>query len=339
MTQVTPGSAADLAGLTRGATVVEVDGSDLVNGSDVSTLNVGLFPQKAGERHTLVVKDADASLSRTVVLTSGTVTSVPVQNVKTIDTSSGKVGYMLFNDHNYPSESLLVNGIALLKAAGVQDLVLDLRYNGGGLLDVASEMAYMIAGPQSSGKVFERAAFNDKNPFKLTDADKVTPFHSTAMGFSVAKGYTLPFLGLNRIYVLTSSRTCSASEAIVNGLRGVGIEVNLIGDATCGKPYGFYPQENCGTTFFAVQFQGFNQLGFGDYSDGMVPTCHASDDYTRQLGDPAERQLATALSYRASGVRPAFVGNTGKDRLKSESGGAALTVPENPARNNRILRH
>ncbi|MBK7655087.1 MAG: peptidase [Betaproteobacteria bacterium] len=339
MTQVAPGSVAALAGLARGATVLMVDGADLVNGNDVNTLNAGLFPSKGGERHTVVVKDAGASSSRTVVLTSGPVTTVPVQNVKTIDTASGNVGYMLFNDHNYPSEALLINGISALKAAGVQDLVLDLRYNGGGLLDVAAELAYMIAGPQTSGKVFERSMFNDKNPFKLTDAETVTPFHSSAVGFSATRGQTLPYLGINRIYVLTSSRTCSASEAIVNGLRGAGIEVNLIGDTTCGKPYGFYPRDNCGTTFFAVQFQGFNHLGFGDYSDGMVPTCRASDDYTRQLGDPAEGQLAAALSYRASGMCPAYVATSAKDRLKGASGAIALTVPENPARNNRILRH
>ena len=58
--------------------------------------------------------------------------------------------------------------------------------------------------------------------------------------------------------VLTGPDTCSASESVINGLRGVDVEVNLIGGPTCGKPYGFYPQDNCGTTYFAIQFQGVN---------------------------------------------------------------------------------
>ena len=106
-------------------------------------------------------------------------------------------------------------------------------------------------------------------------AEKITPFHSTAQGFSLPDGQALPTLNLSRVYVLVGSGTCSASEAIVNGLRGVGVTVNLIGATTCGKPYGFYPTDNCDTTYFAIQFQGVNQLGQGDYADGFAPTCAA----------------------------------------------------------------
>jgi hypothetical protein len=261
-----------------------------------------------------------------------------VQNVKTISTPSGLVGYMLFNDHNYPSEAMLVNGITQLKAAGVQDLVLDLRYNGGGLLDVAAELAYMVAGPQTAGKTFEKLSFNDKNPFKLSDADTITPFYSSAVGFSATKGEALPYLGLNRAYVLTSSGTCSASEAIINGLRGAGIEVILLGGTTCGKPYGFLPQDNCGTTYFAIQFKGVNNLGYGDYSDGLAPTCHVADDFSRQLGDPLEGQLAAALSYRSTGTCVAATGVATKDFARATGRGLALSIPANPARQNRILR-
>ena len=78
-------------------------------------------------------------------------------------------------------------------------------------------------------------------------------------------------LNLNRVVVISGSGTCSASESIINGLRGVGVDVVLIGDTTCGKPYGFYAIDNCGTTYFTVQFKGVNALGFGDYADGFSP--------------------------------------------------------------------
>ena len=76
--------------------------------------------------------------------------------------------------------------------------------------------------------------------------------------------------------------------------------VNLIGGTTCGKPYGFFPQDNCGTTYFAIQFQGVNQQGFGDYGDGFAPTCAVADDFGHALGDPAEGRLAAALSFRST---------------------------------------
>ena len=102
--------------------------------------------------------------------------------------------------------------------------------------------------------------------------------------------------------ILTGPGTCSASELIINGLRGVDVKVNLIGETTCGKPYGFYPTPNCGTTYFAIQIQVVNQKNFGDYADGFAPICSVSDDFTRPLGDPLEGQLSAALNYRASGI-------------------------------------
>ena len=143
-----PNTPASLAGVGRGAKVLGVDAVDVVNSKTVDVINAALFPSGAGQSHTFNLQDADGSL-RTVVLKSAQITKTPVQNVKSLDTASGKVGYLLFNDHVATSEAQLVAAVTKLKADGVQDLVLDIRYNGGGLLDIASELAYMIAGPAS----------------------------------------------------------------------------------------------------------------------------------------------------------------------------------------------
>ncbi|MEO1359914.1 MAG: peptidase, partial [Pseudomonadota bacterium] len=123
-------------------------------------------------------------------------------------------------------------------------------------------------------------------------------------------------LDLNRVFILATEDTCSASEAVINGLRGIDVEVVLIGDTTCGKPYGFFPQDNCGTTFYTIQFQGANDKGFGDFADGFIPAnssasfgisvpgCQASDDFTKVLGDETEGLLAAALQYRTAGTCP-----------------------------------
>ena len=96
----------------------------------------------------------------------------------------------------------------------------------------------------------------------------------------------------------------------MNGLRGVGVDVIQIGSTTCGKPYGFYPEENCGTTYFTIQFRGVNDADFGDYTDGFSPAasddgeaqvlgCQVADDFSQQLGNPAENRLEVALAYQA----------------------------------------
>ncbi len=98
-------------------------------------------------------------------MVSANVASQSVQNVTTIPTTTGPVGYMLFNDHLAPAEAALLDAVTALKSAGVKDLVLDIRYNGGGYLDIASEAAYMIAGPgPTAGMTFELTQFNSKHP-------------------------------------------------------------------------------------------------------------------------------------------------------------------------------
>jgi carboxyl-terminal processing protease len=321
-----PGSPAATppASLARGAKLLTIDGVDLVNATDqasVNILNAGLSPQTVGESHTFTVLDEGATAPRTVTMVSANVTSTPVQNVHTVTAPNGNlVGYMLFNDHLATAESELVAAFSQLQGAGVHDLVLDIRYNGGGYLDIASEVAYMIAGPgPTTGQTFELSQFNSKHPTvdPVTGAT-ITPvgFHSTTQGFSTTAGQALPSLNLSRVFVLTTASTCSASESIINSLRGVNVQVIEVGSTTCGKPYGFYPADNCGVTYFTIEFQGINAQGFGDYPDGftpqntvategvLVPGCSVADDFTHALGDSAEGLLASALSYQSSGSCP-----------------------------------
>ncbi|MEM7366827.1 MAG: S41 family peptidase [Pseudomonadota bacterium] len=291
----------------------------MINGNDVDTLNNGLFPSAAGESHEFTIQDLGSSSSRTVTLTAQVVTATQVQNVTTIDTDTGKVGYMYFDDHNDPAEQLLIDAFTELRDAEVTDLVLDLRYNPGGLVGIASEVAYMIAGRERTiGKTFTQFEYNDK----YTDFDPFTgspntpiPFVSTSIGYSATPNVALPQLNLDRVFVLTTADTCSASELIMNALRGIDVEVILIGRTTCGKPYGFVPEDNCGTTYFSIQFRGINAKGFGDYGDGLSPSsnpvnddqlpgCSVADDLSNALGDPNEGLFSAALYYRENGSCP-----------------------------------
>lgn len=315
------------AGLSRGASVLTIDGVDFVNANsaaEIDILNAGLFPSDIGETHQFTIQDLGADAPRDITLVSALITSVPVQNVSSIDTLTGSVGYLLFNDHIATAEVQLIDAVRQLQTAQISDLVIDLRYNGGGFLDIANEFAFMIAGPAAaSGRTFDELRFNDKHTvFNPVTGRLLEPssFLTTTAGFSTTAGQPLPSLDLARVYVLTGPGTCSASETIINGLRGIDIEVIQIGSTTCGKPYGFFPFDNCGTTYFSIQFKGVNAQGFGDYTDGFspanleqiegieIPGCSVPDDFTHELGDPGEARLAAALNYRMDGSCPAVEG-------------------------------
>ncbi len=354
-----PGSpaVAASASLTRGAEVLKVDGVDVVNDdtqAGIDSINAGLFPAAANETHSFEIRDPNSAHTvREITMVSADVASQSVQGLRTIPTATGPVGYMLFNDHLAPAEAALFHAFTSLRSAGVNDLVLDIRYNGGGFLDIASEAAYMIAGPgPTAGMVFELTQFNSKYPTvnPVTGATiQPMPFLSSTRGYSLAPNQALPTLDLPRVFVLTGPDTCSASEAIINSLTGIGIQVIQIGSTTCGKPYGFYPEDNCGTTYFSIQFRDVNAENFGDYTDGFspnnsptptnarLPGCSVADDFTHALGDPAEARLAAALNYRATSSCPATLGfapTRGLSAMSAVDG----RLPASPLRQLRILR-
>ncbi len=332
--------------LSRGVEIIAIDGVNVESGSDADTLTAGMFPSTDGESHVFTVRDNGSVVDRDVILQASEVIANPVPLTDIFNTPSGKVGYILFNDHNYVSEDKLYDAVKYLSDNSVSELILDLRYNGGGLLYIASQLSYMIAGSiASDNKVFDEIRFNNKhtlvNPV-TGQALSPTPFFDMVSPYSDIHvgGTVLPALNLNRVFILSTDRTCSASEAIINGLRGIDIEVILIGDTTCGKPYGFYPTHNCGTTYFTIQFDGINDKGQGGYSDGFSPGntpgsvgelisgCKVEDDLSYTLGDEQEPMIAAALNYRDNSTcppvsRPASLRN----RIVSDSS-LAIRIPE-----------
>ena len=300
-----PSSPATATGvnLLRGTQILGVDGIDIVNSTDaddVKKINAALKPS-AGDTHTFTVKDpGSSSEKRSVTMTAKEVTGHPVQKVKVITTSEDeRVGYMLFNSHNAPAAQPLINaGNTFLGGDGIDDLVLDLRYNGGGFLYIAQIIASIIAGSAGDGKNFVTIEYNDK-------IDNTSSPFASAFKDSGGTVHQLPDLDLPRLFVLTTSSTCSASELIVNSLRGIDIEVILIGQTTCGKYHGFISRDNCGTTYFTINFRTVNHKGVADYDAGFSPTCSVADsDYDHQLGDSDESLLETALAYQANDACP-----------------------------------
>jgi carboxyl-terminal processing protease len=300
-----PNSPASDKNIKRGAEIISVDGQALDYG-DADIINTGLFPEKLGENHSFEIKDLNTSTTRTVVLQSSEILTVPVHTQKIIERADKKIGYLILNSFFVAdAEKQLIDAMDYFKNNQIDELILDLRYNGGGYISMSEDLGTMIAGNTAIGSVFTEITLNDK----LSNENTVFRFSSASSSdLSVPYGTDLPKLDLPRVYIIATENTASASEYLINGLRGIDIEVILIGSTTTGKPYGWVPEDNCGTTYSTIQFKGENAKGYGDFADGFVPSfddngtdrvrgCLVSDDLTKLLGDESEHMLATALFF------------------------------------------
>lgn len=286
---VEPESPAAAAGLQRGDTIVSVDG---FSAQQVLAGALPAVTTPAVPRH-FVLRDA-AGATREVTVRSGSYGVNPLALVKTLDaTRAGvpvRVAYMAYHQFAAYSAWRLAIAVDQLAAQGVDELVLDLRYNGGGSVGTSRDLASMISGSRTAGAVYAHLEFGGRPStaepdfFFMTDEQR----------------YARALQGLQRVVVLTSGGTASASELLINGLRPF-MDVVLVGERTYGKPYGFVPRTDCGMTYSAVNFQAFNARGEGDFAQGMVPTCWAPDDLNHALGDPRERRLGEALAYIEAG--------------------------------------
>ena len=323
---ITPGVQA-VGAISRGSQLLAVDGVDFVNGSsdsDLAIISAALFGTNEGEEHTFKYINLNGE-EYEVTLANSTITGVPLQLAKTMDTPQGNVGYLLLNSFNNAKvEKKLVETFTKFSQDNITDLVVDLRYNGGGFLALSSQLAYMVAGKTATqGKTYDRLIYNDKLTSKNRNfhfEDKTIDLLGEIGGETlITAGQPLPTLDLARVYVLTTGSSCSASESFINSLKGIDVEVIQIGETTCGKPYGFVSEDNCGETYFTVQFRGENHKGFGDFADGLIPTeipefgkdeqiqgCPIEEDYLHALGDQEEILLASALYYQTKNACPAI---------------------------------
>lgn len=284
--------------ISRGTEVTSINGQPLASQA-TSSLNSALFPKQPGTSVNLTFRSPGTSTTQTGSLTSATFSSTTVSQPLILSLpGGGKAGYLLFNQHLFTSEQGLINALTFFKQQGVGELVLDLRYNTGGYLLIANEVASMIGGAAVQGRVFEKMLFNSKHPEKTND-----PGYTWFFSALDSKGAPLPLLGLNRVFVLTGQNTCSASESIINGLLPY-LQVVRIGWTTCGKPYGFIQTNNDQQAYFDIQFEGVNANGTDDYKSGFAPTCQVSDDLNYPLGDSREARLNAALYFISNNTCP-----------------------------------
>ena len=311
---VDPNGPAAGAGFLRGMVLASVDGVATAQNLPAAQSNK-LFSSAPGTTSVVGVQDTIGGPVRLITVATAVFGTSPVVVDRILPGTSS--AYLAYSSFSTPiGEIQLADAFRRFANAGVTDLVVDLRYNGGGYLDIAAQLGYLVAGSaQSAGKVFETLAYNNKR-----SAENVNiPFRGSITSFfgnNARAGEPLAALNLRRVFVITTGSTCSASESFISALQGIDVQVVLIGGTTCGKPYGFSQDNNCTLAYFGIEFEGRNQKGSVTPVSGITSTCTATDDLDRQLGDPAERMLATALTWQRTGACPA-PGANGAAAVKS----------------------
>jgi carboxyl-terminal processing protease len=289
LSQVFPDSPASEAGLRRGDRILTINDRTIAELNAADALGTIFGANTVGVEVRLEWRPAAAppdSASRKVTLVKRVVTIPTVSLTKLYEVDGRKIGYIVFRNFVEPSVAALDDAFTALHDAGATELVLDLRYNGGGLVNVAQHLTSLIGGERTAGQVLAEYVHNDKH----RDLNRQLKFDAKPNA-----------LNLQRLVVITTRASASASELVVNGLRPY-LPVVIVGDRTYGKPVGQYGFAFCDKVLNPVAFVVKNARGEADYFDGLPPTCPAADQIDRQLGDPEEASLKEAFVYLRTGA-------------------------------------
>ena len=278
------------AGVRRGWIVEKINGVDLAPillRNDGVAYNTLIQPSTAGITNIFLFRKPDGT-ETTISSTKAQFSINTVLAYDTLHLASGVTGHLVFEEFFPPATDELATAFAYFKANNIKDLILDLRYNSGGYLDIAQTLASYIAGDSKAGTIFAKLSYNDKHP----EANTSILFKTTASS-----------LGMTRMAVITSRSTASASEDVINGLKPF-VNIVTIGDTTNGKPTGMNGWD-IGKVHkyyvFPVTFKVVNSLNQGEFFDGFFPSKVLADDIAHDWSDRNEACLKEAIHYMETG--------------------------------------
>lgn len=313
---VNPGSSAAAANLNRGDRLEKV--GDHLIGSGYNADNNAISSAFDKSAITLSGKKSDGR-PFTVTLTKGNYTSNPIFKDTVVTSGNEKIGYMAFARFSNPAnaEGPLNKSFAKFAAEGVTSLVIDLRYNGGGYVTTAEQLANLIAPSSvSNGSTMFSEYFNATMRSGKATILKNQPLLDGSGNQQYQNGKLVTYFdedysqadntykfnkqgnlrNVSKVVFLVSNSTASASELVISVLKPY-LDVKLIGATTYGKPVGFFPVKIDKYDVYFAMFEARNSKGESNYYAGFKPDLSLADDVTHDFGDPNEAQFAAAIKY------------------------------------------
>lgn len=292
------GAPALAVGIDRGAEILAI-GTDpanlrttasLIAAGGAGAVTDALGPTTAGT--TRVLRISDASGTRNLSVTKATYNLTPVSSrygAKILNDGGRQVGYVNLRTFIDTSDPALRSAFDRFRSAGITEVIVDLRYNGGGLVSIAKLFGDLLGRNRSSSDVFGLTTYRPEK------SSRNTTERFAAQSQSIAP---------TRIAFIGTGGTASASELVINGMRPyLGNNAALVGTNTFGKPVGQIALDRaaCDDRLRVIAFSTQNANNAGFYYDGLAPvmeqTCQASDDIAFPLGDAREASVARALDF------------------------------------------
>ena len=298
------------AGLRRGMKVLSIDGKPV----PTTEVDYGNYVA-ASSTLTFEVEDSTQT-KRTITMMRGFYTPQAVTMTKILNVGGKKVGYLMLNSYTGNVATELTSAFQTIAAANPQEMVVDLRYNGGGFVNAAGQLCGLLSG-QLAGTPYVQYTYN-------------TIYKSNNRSASIQSLSNA--LRLARVFFLVNGSTASASELTINALKPF-VDVVIIGTPTVGKAVGSHIMfhTKSGYILQPISFKFANARGEADFLNGFTPTRTLADPTDRDFGDPQETYLRQALLYIQNGSFPAL---SQKERAAVQSAERSVYVPEQP---NEIL--
>jgi len=281
---VEPNSPAGMAGIHRGWQITKVNNNSNISTANVDFLVGAIFNSSSSS---FTFKKPDGS-TVDIDLNAQAYKSNPIFLDTVYNTGDKHVGYIVLNSflgdtaQIYSSFDRIFNRF---QTAGVNEVIVDLRYNGGGYVSVQQKLANYLANVGANGNVMMKQEYNDK----YMQYNETTEFGK------------LGTLNLSRIFFIVSDNTASASELLINNLKPW-MDVKLVGpEPTYGKPVGYFPIAVGDWYIFPVSFRSTNKNGEGGYFNGLTPDKLVADGLDKNWGDQNEACLSSIIKYIGTG--------------------------------------
>jgi len=303
-------SPAGLAGIRRGWKITKINNNSNITTSNADFIVNGVYNSQATS---FTFQKPDGS-SVDLNLNAATYQEHPIFLDSVYTAGSKKVGYLVFNSFLGDTTEIyneFQRVFSKFSSQGIDEMAVDLRYNGGGYVTVQQKLADYLVNASGNGQVMMKQQYNDK----YTEFNETTNFKK------------LGGLSLNRIFFIVSSNTASASELVINNLKPF-MNVVLVGPSkTYGKPVGFFPVPVGDWYIFPVSFRSTNKNGEGNYFGGLALDNAVADGLDKDWGDANESAFHSVLNYASTGAFRTQSTEAYRENTEIKTGNNKLDAP------------